>query len=109
MKLLRGFIVFIDDAAIGSGELNRVANDSAEHGLKIESRADGLANLAQRFEFPDRARQFAGPRFQFLEQSHVLDRDHGLIGEGFEELDLRRGEGAHLGATCVSVPMSSPC
>ena len=37
---------------------------------------------------------------QFLEQSHVLDGNHGLVGEGFEELDLRRGEGAHLGATC---------
>ena len=32
---------------------------------------------------------------------HVLDRDHGLIGEGFEQFDLRRGERAHLGATCV--------
>ena len=26
-------------------------------------------------------------------------RYHGLVGEGFEELDLRRGEGADLGAT----------
>ena len=38
---------------------------------------------------------------EFLEQPHVLDRDHGLIGEGFEQLDLRRSEGTHLGATCV--------
>ena len=37
-----------------------------------------------------------------LKQPHVLDGDHGLIGESFEQLDLRRGEGAHLGATCVS-------
>ena len=36
-----------------------------------------------------------------LEQPHVLDGDHRLVGEGFEELDLRRGEGAHLGSTCV--------
>ena len=36
---------------------------------------------------------------EFLEQPHVLDGDHGLVGEGFEQLDLRRGEGAHLGAT----------
>ena len=46
---------------------------------------------------------------EFLEQPHVLDRDHGLIGKGFEELDLRRGEGAHLDATRDSAPMSSPC
>ena len=38
---------------------------------------------------------------EFLEQPHVLDGDHRLVGEGFEELDLRRGEGAHLGATGV--------
>ena len=39
--------------------------------------------------------------FPVLEQPHVLDGDHRLVGEGFKQLDLRRGEGAHLGATCV--------
>ena len=38
---------------------------------------------------------------EFLEQPHVLDGDHRLVGKGFEQLDLRRGEGAHLDATCV--------
>ena len=37
---------------------------------------------------------------EFLEQPHVLDGDDRLIGEGFKKFDLRRGEGAHLGATC---------
>ena len=37
---------------------------------------------------------------EFLEQPHILDGDHRLVGEGFEQLDLRRGEGAHFGATC---------
>ena len=46
---------------------------------------------------------------QFLEQPDVLDGDHGLVGEGLKELDLRRSEGTHLDAPCVSVPMSSPC
>ena len=36
---------------------------------------------------------------EFLEQPNVLDGDHGLIGEGFQELDLRRGEGTNLDAT----------
>ena len=40
---------------------------------------------------------------ELLEQPHVLDGDHGLVGEGFEQFDLRRGEGAYLGATCSSV------
>ena len=46
---------------------------------------------------------------EFLEQPHVFDGDHRLVGEGFEQLDLRRGEGTHLDATRVQVPMSSPC
>src|SRR5207253_431282 len=58
VKLLRGLVVFVDDPAICSGELNRTANNGAEHGLKIKRRADRLANLAQRFQFPNRASQF---------------------------------------------------
>ena len=60
------FVELVDNAATGVGELHRVANNGAEHGLKIESRADGLANLAQRFQFANRPRQLAGPRLQFL-------------------------------------------
>ena len=45
---------------------------------------------------------------EFLEQPHVLDGDHRLVGEGFKELDLRRGEGAHLGATCVQCSNEFP-
>ena len=65
-----------------------MAHDGAEHCLEIKSRADRLADFSQRFEFPDRPSQFAGSRFQFLEQPHVLDGDHRLVGEGFEQLDL---------------------
>src|SRR5262245_57490146 len=36
---------------------------------------------------------------EFLKQSHVLDRNHGLIGECFEKFDLRRSERTHLEAT----------
>ena len=46
---------------------------------------------------------------EFLEQPDVLDGDHRLVGEGFKQLDLRRGEGAYLGATRVQCPMSSSC
>src|SRR5262249_1322914 len=34
-----------------------------------------------------------------LEQSHVLDRDHRLVGEGGDQLDLLVGKRPHLGAT----------
>ena len=31
-----------------------------------------------------------------LEQPRVLDGDHGLVGEGFDQFDLLIGEGLHL-------------
>ena len=45
---------------------------------------------------------------ELLEQPHVLDGDHRLVGEGFKQLDLRRGEGAHLGATCAQYANQFP-
>ena len=46
VKLLRRLIVFVDDSAISSGELNRPANDGAEHSLEIKSGADCLADFS---------------------------------------------------------------
>ena len=59
-----------------------------------------LTDFAEGFELAHRACQFVGSLIQFFEQPHVLDGDHRLVGEGFKEFDLRRGEGAHLDATC---------
>ena len=78
-----------------------MAHNGAEHGLEVERGADRLTDLAQRFQLTNRLRQFPRPRFQFLEQPDVLDGDHCLVGEGFEQFDLRRSEGAYLGATRV--------
>ena len=39
-----------------------------------------------------RFREVAVARPQFLEQAHVLDGDHRLIGEGLEQRDVRVGE-----------------
>src|SRR5262249_22490313 len=33
---------------------------------------------------------------EFIEQADVLDSDDRLVGKGFEQLDLRRREGAHF-------------
>ena len=55
---------------------------------KIESRADRLANLAERLEFAHGACQFVGALIQFFKQAHVLNGDHGLISKDFEESDL---------------------
>ena len=32
----------------------------------------------------------------FVEQPHILDGDHGLVGEGLQQLDVVRGERAGL-------------
>jgi hypothetical protein len=45
--------------------------------------------------------QFRIALLEFLEQPHVLYGDHRLVGESFEQFDLRRREGTHLSATCV--------
>ena len=45
--------------------------------------------------------QFAASNdsLQFLEQAHVLDRDDGLIGKGFEKRDLLLSERTDLKST----------
>src|SRR4029077_12470599 len=63
--------------------------------------------LYVRWRASDDAQDFTGRGLLFqrllelVEQPHVLKCDHGLVGEGFQKLDLRRREGAHLDATCV--------
>ena len=76
--------------------------DHIQHRLDIRRRAGDDAQ-----DFARRSLLFQ--RFlEFLEQPHVLDGDHRLVGEGFEQFDLRRGEGAHLGATCVQCSNEFP-
>ena len=43
-----------------------------------------------------------------LEQAHVLDRDHRLVGEGLDELDLALGERARLRRAEREAPITSP-
>ena len=45
--------------------------------------------------------QLAGARLHLVEQPHVLDRDHRLVGESGDQLDLLIGERAHL--SCATV------
>ena len=98
-KLFRLLVVFVNRPAVGAAQLDRMGNDSRQHGFKVESGADRLTDFAEGFELAHRACQFVGSLIQFFKQPNVLDGDHGLVGKGFEELDLRWGEGAHLGAT----------
>ena len=83
-KLLGRLVIFIYDAAISAGKLNGLSNYGAEHRSEIERRADRLADLPERFQFPNRPSQLAGTCFQFLEETYILNRNHCLIGKCFE-------------------------
>ena len=44
----------------------------------------------------ERGGEFLRARLHLVEQTHVLDRDHGLVGESLHDLDLAIGEIARL-------------
>ena len=53
---------------------------------------DDLQHLGGRGLLLQRLGQFARARLHLVEQPHVLDRDHRLVGEGCDQLDLLVGE-----------------
>src|SRR5262245_57034838 len=85
-------IVLVDDARVGARELRRPGHDRAQHGPEVQGGTDRLTDLAERPKLGYRPCQILGPGFEFLEQSHVLDGDHGLVGEGLEEIDVLLNE-----------------
>ncbi len=44
-----------------------------------------------------------GARLEFLKQAHVLNRDHSLIGEDFQQVDLCIGEASNVVAACLDI------
>src|SRR3990172_461176 len=98
MKLLFDFVVLVNNSTIGPRELDCVADDGAKDRLEVESGTNCLTNLPQRFQFPDRLRQLARARLALLEKAHVLNRDHSLVGEGFEKGNLLFRERVNLHA-----------
>src|SRR5437762_1953069 len=81
-------VVLEDGTAVHAGKLVGPGDNGPQHRLQIERRADRLPDLAQRLEFSYRSRQLRGPRVEFREEPHILDRNHRLIGEGLEQRDL---------------------
>ena len=59
-KLFGGFVVFVNRSAVGAAQLDRMGDDSRQHGFEVESGADYLADFAERFELAYRACQFVG-------------------------------------------------
>ena len=64
----------------------QLAQDLVEHRLRVGDRAaDHLQDLAGRRLLLERL-------LRLVEQPHVLDRDHRLVGEGLQQLDLLLAE-----------------
>ena len=67
----------------------RILNERIQHRLEIERRAAyDFQHFARRRLLLEGLGEVAVASLQFLEQPHVLDGDHGLVGEGFEKGDL---------------------
>ena len=65
----------------------------------VERRAQLVAHVGEELRLVlARELELAALVLDLVEQPHVLDRDHRLVGEGRDQLDLLVGERPHLGA-----------
>ena len=72
-------------------------DNGVEYRLHVRGRAaDDAEHLGGRRLMLQRLAQFRVALLEFLEQAHVLDGDHGLIGEGFQELICFSVKGSEL-------------
>src|SRR5690348_10017837 len=72
-------------------------DDRVEDRLHVRRRAaDDAEHLGRCCLMFQSLTQFCIALLQFFEQPHVLDRDDGLIGKGFEKRDLFFREGTDL-------------
>ena len=62
------------------------------------STTDGAQHLAGGRLLGEGVGQLGIPCLQFLEQSNILDRDNGLVGEGLQKCDLVVGKPAGFAA-----------
>ena len=82
--------------------LGRLAIDVVEDELGVaedgvERRAQFVAHVGEELRLVlARLGKLAALVLDFVEQPHVLDRDHGLVGEGLDQLDLLLGEHPHV-------------
>src|SRR5436309_8310400 len=76
-------------AKLGLADRDGMLQHSLEHWLQLTGRTtDNLKNLRGRGLLFQRLAELARARLYIVEQPYILDRDDGLIGEGFEQCDL---------------------
>ena len=78
---------------VGAAQAGGALGHHVHHGPQIGRRAgDDAQYLCHRRLLLQRLRQLDVPRLELGEQAHVLDRDHRLVGERLDELDVSRRE-----------------
>src|SRR4029453_18178169 len=80
-ELFRLLVVFVNRPTVGAAQLDRVGNDSRQHGFEVKCGANRLTDFTERLELAHRARQFVGSLIQFFKQPDVFDGDNSLVGE----------------------------
>jgi hypothetical protein len=67
-----------------------------------------LGDLSKRAQLFDGLRKFARACLHLVEQPHVLDCDHRLVGEGLDQFDLLVGEWFDMSLQDREDPAKSP-
>src|SRR5262245_44236830 len=83
----------------GAAESSGAFSHDLHHRLEVRWRArDDPQDLRGGRLLLESFGQLLVPRFELREQPHVLDGDHGLVGERLEKLDLLIGKWTEGGA-----------
>jgi hypothetical protein len=79
----------INDSIIGVAKLAGTLDNGIEHRPDVGRRgSDDAQDIGAAGLVGEGFREIAGALLDLVEQTHILDRDHGLVGEGGDEIDL---------------------
>ena len=79
----------MNNRIIGVAKLAGALDNGLEHRPDIgRRRGDDLQDVGASGLIGQRLRQLARLGLHLVEQPHILDRDHGLVGEGLQQIDL---------------------
>ncbi len=86
-------VVKLDVAEYGAAQARGALDNRLKHRFGVSRRlAHHIEDLTRRCLIIERLRQLRGPRLHRLEQPHILDRDHCLVGKGRGQLDVLLSE-----------------